>query len=87
MKLSEMTPRNVHNWQQFALVRLQLRFTAETQKMYSEFGDWLHGVVLLSADADGYADEIALFSALSAINNRWRKLQADWICGLCHLRQ
>ena len=79
MKLSEMTPRNVHNWQQFALVRLQLRFTAETQRMYSDFGDWLHGVILATGDADGYANEIALFSATSAINNKWHTLQADWL--------
>jgi hypothetical protein len=79
MKLADMTPRNVHKWQQFALTRLQLRFTAETQKLYADFADWLSGVVLQSADAEGYADGINLYGKLPAINTKWHRVQVDFV--------
>lgn len=79
MKLADMPASGAHNWQQFALVRLQLRFTAETHRLYNEFGDYLRGVVLDTGDDEQTVNGASLLAAIPAINNRWRNLQADWV--------
>ena len=57
MKLSDLNPRTIHRRQQVALMRLQLRFTAETHRLYRALYDWLASVVNKATDGEGLVDE------------------------------
>lgn len=78
-KLSDLHPRAVHRKQQVALIRLQLRFTAETHRIYREFYDWLVESVTSTADSEGMVNEPALITAIPTVEGRWLQTHRRWV--------
>ncbi|HXF64937.1 MAG TPA: hypothetical protein VNK95_25140 [Caldilineaceae bacterium] len=77
--LSDLNPRAIHRQQQVALIRLQLRFTAETHRLYWALYKWLAGVVRQSADGEGRVDEAALMATWPAVEGRWLQTHRRWV--------
>lgn len=78
MGLEAIDFRAVPRKQQLALLRLQLRFTGETHRLYRGFGQWLVGVIGLAADRDGTVDGVRLFGSLVEVEQRWRGMHRQW---------
>lgn len=76
---TELRPRSIHRQQQVALMRLQLRFTAETHRLYRAFYDDLVRIVQASVDGDGMVDAVALSSAVTGIEQRWMQMHRAWV--------
>ena len=60
-------------------MRLQLRFTAETHRLYRALYDWLAGVVNKAADGEGLVDEASLLAALPTVEGRWLQTHRRWV--------
>ena len=75
----ELRPRSIHRQQQVALMRLQLRVTAETHRLYRGVYDDLVRIVQASVDGEGMVDGIALSSAGATIEQRWRRMHRAWV--------
>lgn len=73
MKLSEMNVRSLPKLQQRALMRLQLRFTSETHRLYGALGEKLAAAVTA-----GGVDAVALGRVLALASTEWRALQSEW---------
>lgn len=73
MLLSEMNVRGLARLQQRALMRLQLRFTAETHRLYAE----LNGKLVAAIPAGG-VDSRSLNGVLATAAREWRLLQREW---------
>jgi len=76
---TELRPRSIHHQQQIALMRLQLRFTAETHRLYRKFYDDLMRIVQASVDNEGMVDGIALSSAGATIEQKWQQMHRAWV--------
>jgi hypothetical protein len=76
---TELRPRSIHRQQQVALMRLQLRVTAETHRLYRGVYDDLVRIVQASVDGEGMVDGIALSSAVTGIEQRWSQMHGAWV--------
>lgn len=76
--LQDIHPRAAHRWQQVALMRLQLRFTAETHRLYRHLFDELVGIVQSVTDADGMVDGATLMGSLGDVETRWAEAHGQW---------
>jgi hypothetical protein len=76
--LADIPSRNVERWQQRALLRLQVRFTGETQRMFAEFSEWLSTAILRGAGDDGELQDAELFLLMSRTEAQWKNLIARW---------
>jgi hypothetical protein len=76
--LADIPSRNVERWQQRALLRLQVRFTGETQRMFAEFSSWLSSAIVRDAGADGELQDSELFLLMSRAEAQWKNLIARW---------
>jgi predicted transcriptional regulator len=74
----ELKPRAVHRQQQTALMRLQLRFTAETHRLYRALYDDLVKIFAACVDNDGMIDGMKLAGTLPTIEARWLKMHREW---------
>jgi hypothetical protein len=77
--LSEIQPRSVPRLQQLALMRLQLRFTAETHKLYRGLYKDLVKLVKAAADDDGTVDGVKLSTSMGAVDARWAAMHQQWV--------
>lgn len=77
-KLSEIQPRSVPRLQQLALMRLQLRFTAETHKLYRGLYKDLSALVKAAADDDGMVDGVKLSTSMGAVEGLWMHTFSLW---------
>lgn len=74
----ELKPRSVHRQQQTALMRLQLRFTAETHCLYRALYNDLVKLLAACVDSDGMIDGMKLAGTLPTIEARWLKMHRQW---------
>ncbi|GIV73549.1 hypothetical protein [Caldilinea sp.] len=79
MALHEIHPRSAFRLQQVALLRLQLRFTAETHRLYRELYRRLGELVTRAADGDGVVDGPGLMSAMSTVEGLWQEGHRRWV--------
>lgn len=84
---TELTARNAGRKQQVALMRLQLRFTAETHQMYRRFFDDLVRMVNEAVDDEGFVGVVGLSGALPQIERAWGELHSRWATMLAAARQ
>ena len=78
-KLSEIQPRSVPRLQQLALMRLQLRFTAETHRLYRALYRDLSALVKAAADDDGTVDGVKLQTSMGAVDAKWQQTHRQWV--------
>lgn len=78
-KLSETQPRSVARLQQLALMRLQLRFTAETHRLYRALYKSIVTVIKAAADDDGVVDGVKLSASSGAVEGRWTATHRRWV--------
>ena len=65
MDLSDIRPDTAERNQQRALLRLQLRFTGETHRLYLEYLEWLMGKVATATDSEGTVSDTRMIQALN----------------------
>lgn len=75
----ELKPRSIHRQQQVALMRLQLRFTAETHRFYRAFYDDLVRIVNAAVDGDGMVSGNMLSGSMATIEQRWLQMTGSWV--------
>lgn len=73
-----MNVRSLPKVQQRALLRLHLRFTAETHRLYTAFGDEVTALIGRSIDSDGIVDGVTLAGGLATVAEHWRAMQMRW---------
>lgn len=78
MKLSDINVRSLPKLQQRSLLRLHLRFTAETHRLYREFGDEVTALIQSCVDRDGNVDGVGLAGGLATVAEDWRALHIRW---------
>ncbi len=82
----ELKPRSIHRQQQVALLRLQLRFTAETHRLYRALYDDLVEITAACVDNDGMVDGLKLSGTLPTIEGRWLQIHSAWVRIFEHAR-
>ena len=77
--LSAMQPRSVPRLQQLALMRLQLRFTAETHKLYRALYRDLVKLVKAAVDDEGVVDGVKVQTSMGTVDARWAAMHGRWV--------
>lgn len=78
MKLQDLTAANVHSAEHRATMRLILRVTAETHRLFRRTFDAANTAILASVDDEGMVDAGRMNSRVPAILNQFRRDITDW---------
>lgn len=78
MKLTDLTLSNVHSAEHRATMRLILRVTAETHRLFRRTYDAANAAILASVDDEGMVDATKLQGRVPAILNQFQRDVKDW---------